>query len=525
MRRPRSSLQRLVVAMASVILLSSSHNQALQIETFTGSPANLASLVMQSVPSTLHDWWGSDDSAEAGVIKGFRLASAHHQSYDGRRAMYAPWQRPSIERLSLQTGGEMRSLNAQPFALRSVQKPVTRLRDPKKYLEARRKDFVGALSAFQADEDSFETVSISQPNVSDRLTLRTLAQMSNLAYYAPNDTGVPDGGWNADGGWNLSSSFGWVEDGIRGHVFASEDNKTVVLALKGTSAAVLPGGGGETARRDKMNDNLLFSCCCAHVGWTWHTVCDCFGDSAPPDDPDGNLTSIGSELYRAASVPTCSKNCLSRALVEKSLYYPATTDLYNNVSYLYPDSQIWVTGHSLGGALGALIGYTFGVPVVSFEAPAERMAAQRLHLPFPKGHTPADAAHVTSVYHTADPIPMGECIGSISACATAGFAMESKCHGGQVVLYDTERLLDWSSNVLTHRIATLVDDVFGMDWGDKVREYQEGKKGSKIDEDELKRLQQTPLITNERKCVECQAWKYVDKDLPSKAEYGLSINS
>lgn len=96
---------------------------------------------------------------------------------------------------------------------------------------------------------------------------------------------------------------------------------------------------------------------------------------------------------------------------------------------------------------------------------------------------------------------VGECVGSISACATAGFAMESKCHGGQVVLYDTERLLDWSSNVLTHRIATLVDDVFGMDWGDKVREYQEGKKSSKIDEDELKKLQETPPITNERKCV------------------------
>lgn len=49
-----------------------------------------------------------------------------------------------------------------------------------------------------------------------------------------------------------SESFGWVEDGIRGHVFVTEDNSTIVVALKGTSAALLPGGG-ETAKRDKMN--------------------------------------------------------------------------------------------------------------------------------------------------------------------------------------------------------------------------------------------------------------------------------
>lgn len=40
-------------------------------------------------------------------------------------------------------------------------------------------------------------------------------------------------------------------------------------------------------------------------------------------------------------------------------------------------------GHSLGGSLASLIGITFGAPVVAFEAPGERMAARRLHLPTP----------------------------------------------------------------------------------------------------------------------------------------------
>ena len=61
----------------------------------------------------------------------------------------------------------------------------------------------------------------------------------------------------------------------------------------------------------------------------------------------------------------------------------ASQNLYNNVSYMYPQANIWLTGHSLGGGLAALVGATFGAPVVAFEAPAERLASRRLHLPHP----------------------------------------------------------------------------------------------------------------------------------------------
>ena len=129
-------------------------------------------------------------------------------------------------------------------------------------------------------------------------------------------------------------------------------------------------------QKDKLNDNLLFSCCCARVGPTWSTVCDCFSGG-----------------YR------CDQTCVEKALIEDSLFYPIGTvkyllppstqlifriqNLYYNVSYMYPDANIWIVGHSLGGALASLVGVTFGAPVVAFEAPGERRAAQRLHLPSP----------------------------------------------------------------------------------------------------------------------------------------------
>jgi putative lipase involved disintegration of autophagic bodies len=109
-----------------------------------------------------------------------------------------------------------------------------------------------------------------------------------------------------------------------------------------------------------MNDNLLFSCCCAKVGPTWSPVCDCHAGG-----------------YK------CDQNCLEKSLVDDNLFYPTGISLYNNVSYLYPSANIWVVGHSLGGSLASLVGITFGVPVVAFQAPGERLAASRLHLVMP----------------------------------------------------------------------------------------------------------------------------------------------
>lgn len=70
----------------------------------------------------------------------------------------------------------------------------------------------------------------------------------------------------------------------------------MIIAIKGTSAGVL-GVGGPTAKNDKFNDNLLFSCCCARVDFSWSTVCDCYRGG-----------------YK------CGQTCVEKALVEDSVY-------------------------------------------------------------------------------------------------------------------------------------------------------------------------------------------------------------
>lgn len=155
------------------------------------------------------------------------------------------------------------------------------------------------------------------PNAESRETLLTLAKMTNNAYLPPDDKEWYPLGEN----WTTvrlqpsldpqgfirsyiqGYDFGWEPDadGFRGHVFTTPDNSTIVLSIKGTSAGYL-GGGGPTAKKDKLNDNLLFSCCCAKVDWSWTPVCDC---------------------HRGGW--KCSQDCLEYSLITESLFYQIGT--------------------------------------------------------------------------------------------------------------------------------------------------------------------------------------------------------
>ena len=145
------------------------------------------------------------------------------------------------------------------------------------------------------DWDEWE---VDTPDVSKRSTLLQLGRMAYNTYAMDNSTA---GEWyDISDGWN-SDPFGWQpeDDGMRGHIFVSTDNSTVVIAIKGTSAPWIAGGGGPTVIKDKKNDNLLFSCCCARVGPTWSTVCDCYESG-----------------YR------CDSDCVEEAMKEDGLFYP-----------------------------------------------------------------------------------------------------------------------------------------------------------------------------------------------------------
>lgn len=265
------------------------------------------------------------------------------------------------------------------------------------------------------------------PDIRDRETVINLAKMTSDAYVlAPSD---PD--WqNISLGYNDSLGFGWDGNGLRGRIFANEGNHTVIIAFKGTT---IDPRTNWTAS-DRLNDNLLFSCCC--------------GAQRPDPYFYGPVCGCRTNLYE------CNSACLTQELSQNGTYYAAALSAMRKISVMYPDSDFWTVGHSLGGAVASLMGLTYGLPIVTFEAPPDRLPAQRLGLP---------TSPQTFSYHfgnTADPVYMGACNGWSSSCAIAGYNFESQCFTGKRCIYDTINDQGWHLSMLNHRINAVITNVW-----------------------------------------------------------------
>ena len=331
----------------------------------------------------------------------------------------------------------------RPLVARTSPMKIQRLRD-------RRPSVVDPMVAAAREEGGYWASSPSAwtidnmagPDVTDRDTILTFAQMAANAYVDAPETGD----WkDVHGGFNRTDNtgFGWDGDGLRGYLYIDENNSTVVIGVKGTSLAIWDGDG--TTTNDKENDNLFFSCCCGQQGSTFaRQVCDC-----------------------AEGTYTCNISCLKKSLRKENRYYAAARSLYSNVTALYPDANIWLSGHSLGGSVSAMLGLTYGVPALTFQSVPDALPANRLGLPIPPGVDPDRPGQrdYTGAYHfgqNADPIYMGTCNGATASCAYAGYALESACHTGRECVYDVVGVNGTRVSVVTHRILWVIANVIKM---------------------------------------------------------------
>ncbi|KAI8984726.1 Alpha/Beta hydrolase protein, partial [Mycotypha africana] len=286
--------------------------------------------------------------------------------------------------------------------------------------------------------------------------------MTNNAYL---DISLNDTDWyDIEEPWKLNNSFGWKENGLRGHIFTNDDDSLVVISIKGTSAGLWTGG--PTGEKDKINDNMLFSCCCARISRAWTPVCDCY-------QGNGYI---------------CENSCLQKNIQESELYYDSAMVMVEEVIHRFKKSTIWITGHSLGGALASLVGQTFGIPTVTFEIPGDKLASTRLHLPSGVYNNRA----LWHFGHTADPIFVGVCTGPSSSCWYGGYAMESRCHTGKKCVWDTVKDNGWRVDIRSHRVKDVIENI-------------------------LKKKEEFPLpncVYEEEDCQDCGLWSYYDKRDP-----------
>ena len=185
---------------------------------------------------------------------------------------------------------------------------------------------------------------------------------------------------------------------------------------------------------------------------------------------------------------TANETCLEQELYRKDRYYTAALELYGNVTEIYPKSDIWVTGHSLGGVVSSLLGLKFQIPAVTFEAPPDSLPATRLSLynPIDSNFTAPRNSQYRGAYHfgnTADPVYMGACNGATATCTLAGYAFESQCHTGLRCVYDTVEDFGWRQKIQHHSIEGVIKDV-------------------------IEAYDTVPSCEPEPECVDCANWRF-----------------
>jgi putative lipase involved disintegration of autophagic bodies len=210
------------------------------------------------------------------------------------------------------------------------------------------------------------------------------------------------------------------------HAYVFSDNKTAIVAFKGTSLT------SKTSNNDKINDNLFFSCCFYKENTHFRDICE--------NDKDKII---------------CKSECFTKSLTMDNNYLQIAKELVETTNVLNEYENVYFTGHSLGGTLASYMGLIYNRYTATFQSPGEK------HY-FTNSGIQIDKNALDKVYHfghNADVIFTGKCNGRLSWCWMAGYNIETKCHLGKVCTYDAIKNLGIRESILTHRIDYVVDNI------------------------------------------------------------------
>lgn len=339
----------------------------------------------------------------------------------------------------------------------------------------------------------FQTRSKPIPDVNNRKSIVSLAIMASNAYVTPSDRDWIDlGDWDSDitttssGTTNGKWWYRRPADGLKAQIFVSKDQSLAIIAFKGTS----PLGNNY----DRLNDNMMFSCCCGRGKSLWTSVCEC-------DLPRDHIF----------APMKCSVTCLESNSKEfEHSYYFAARQMFRNVRKLYPKAAIWFTGHSLGGGVASMMAITTGNAAITYQSPGERVFASRLGFDIAlqnaikqreivkrQGNLYSLDFPVFHIGNSADPIFNGLCNSALSWCTIGGYALETKCRVGKQCIYSIDR----SNDITYHRMDTVIKDVLlrsdHVPACEPVWYQYPGTSSASLTPEEKKKA-----------CTDCQEWRF-----------------
>jgi lipase ATG15 len=233
--------------------------------------------------------------------------------------------------------------------------------------------------------------------------------------------------------YNLTEDISTSPNDIKGYLFSDETKTHNVVAIKGTSISFIPmflSTLNSTIPNDKFNDNLFFSCCFYKESKILNNFCT--------DDSSKN---------------ECKKLCYKESLDIEKNYINMLPIIINNIKKVidFENSNVYFTGHSLGGFLSVLLGLQYDKQVITFDSPGGKH-----YLDLSGINYSSKDNRIYHFGHNADSIMHGHC-GSL--CWSLGYNIETKCRVGNSCIYDSKSKLGLSDSIRTHQLSYLMKNI------------------------------------------------------------------
>lgn len=225
--------------------------------------------------------------------------------------------------------------------------------------------------------------------------------------------------------------FSISNDTVKAYLYKDPVYNTAVVAFKGTSVYWISdqyGGDIDTKREleqwndvcplsssvnDKYNDNLFFSCCFYKQSNLFGTCNEC--------ETGKTEQFLNKE---------CCKECYKKSLQYSENYINLVKNIIENIRSIvdFDNTNVYFTGHSLGGTLASVASVLYDKPAVTFESPGD------LHYLIFSGIGISDKVYHFG--HNGDPLFLGNCG---VTCSIVGYYIDTKCHSGFTCSYDAKR--------------------------------------------------------------------------------------
>ena len=296
------------------------------------------------------------------------------------------------------------------------------------YLLYRPNNYIHSLeNSFQIELPNISSFNVNSDLPIDFNTVKNMMLMSYNAYMEPDDSK-----WEKVE-YNNTVDISVDPNDIQAYLFSDESKQFNVIAIKGTSISYIPmflSALKSPAPHDKYNDNLFFSCCFYKQSKLFKNTCD----------------------DETTSKYECKKECYKNSTNLELNYLNMLSHIIENTRQEidFDNSNVYFTGHSLGGFLATSLGLLYNKQVITFDSPGGK------HYFDLAGINYSNDKRIYNFGHNADSIMHGHC-GTL--CWTWGYIVETECHIGNSCIYDSKSKLGMSDSLRSHQLEYIINNI------------------------------------------------------------------